>query len=253
MRPHGMGQVKELAGASALVTGGAVRIGRAIALGLAQAGADVAIGYHRSARAARATGRDLSALGVKTAAIRADLAKPAEAGRLVREAARRLGRLDILVNNAAIFARTPLTSVTPAQFDRFIAVNLRGAFFCAQAAARIMRRRGRGRIINIVDVGALRAWPGHIPYGVSKAGLVMLTRSLAVALAPTIQVNAVGPGVVLLPERWPAQAVARLRHRIPMGRQGTPADVVRAVHFFATCPEYITGQVLYVDGGTTAL
>jgi pteridine reductase len=250
MRPQGSGQVKELAGKAALVTGGAVRVGRAIALALAGAGCDVAIGYRRSAAEARATVETLQALGVRAVACRGDLGHPGEARRLAVRTARELGRLDIVVNNAAIFARTPLATTTPRQFDRFIAVNLRGPFFLAQAAARIMGRRG-GRIVNVVDVGASRAWASYIPYGISKAGLLMLTRGLAVALAPAIQVNAVGPGIVLLPERW------RNRHaltaRIPMRREGAPTDVAAAVRFFATCPDYITGQVLYVDGGATAL
>ena len=153
---------------------------------------------------------------------------------------------------AQVFLRTPLLTTTPAQFDRMMAVNLRGAFFCAQAAARAMGHRG-GRIINIADVGAVRAWPGYIPYGISKAGVVMLTTGLATALAPAIQVNAVGPGVVLLPEGFPRHSRRRIAARIPMGRHGEPADVADAVCFFATCPDYITGQVLFVDGGASAL
>ncbi len=252
MRPHGPSQVKELAGQVALVTGGALRVGRAIALALAADGADVAIGYRRSAAAAVTTTAELRAQGARAVAIRADLGKPAGARRLVVETVGRLGRLDILVNNAAVFVRTPFARTTPAQFDQIIAVNLKGAFFCAQAAARVMRRRG-GRIVNIADVGATRAWPAYIPYGISKAGMVTLTKGLAAALAPGIQVNAVGPGVILLPEGLPRESAKRLAARIPMGRHGQPADVAEAVRFFATCPKFITGQVLFVDGGTSAL
>ena len=162
-------------------------------------------------------------------------------------AVRRLGRLDVLVNNAALFFRTPVLTTTPAQFDRLLAVNLRAPFFLRQAAARAMGRRG-GRIVNIADVGAVRAWPGYMPYGISKAGVLMLTRGLAVALAPRIQVNAVAPGVVLLPEGFPRESGRRLAARIPMGRHGRPDDVAPAVRFFATCSDYITGQVLFVDG-----
>ena len=251
MRPYGPNQVKKLAGTVALVTGGAVRVGRAIALALAADGADVVIGYQRSSAAARATVAALESQGTRAVAIRADLAVPSEARRLVAETARRLGRLDLLVNNAAIFARTPLARTSPAQFDRIVAVNLRAPFFCAQAAALLMRRGGR--IVNIADVGATRAWPAYIPYGISKAGVVMLTKGLAAALAPRIQVNAVGPGVVLLPEGFPRAAGRRLTARIPMGRHGHPSDVAAAVHFFATCPAYITGQVLFVDGGASAI
>jgi NAD(P)-dependent dehydrogenase (short-subunit alcohol dehydrogenase family) len=250
MRPYGRGRVKKLTGKVALVTGGAVRVGRAIALALAGEGADVAIAYHRSGAAARATVAELAGLGVHAIALQANLAEPAQARRLVSGAAQRLGRLDILVNNAALFFRTPLLTTTPVQFDRLIGVNLRGAFFCAQAAAKIMGRRG-GRIINIGDVGGVRAWPGYIPYGISKAGVAMLTKGLAAALAPAVQVNAVGPGVVLLPEGFPRSSRRRMAARIPMRRHGDPSDVAEAVRFFATCPSYITGQMLFVDGGAT--
>jgi pteridine reductase len=250
MKSHGPEQVKELTGKVALVTGGAVRVGLEIARALADAGADVAISYLRSGVAARAALRDLRARGVRAIALRADVGRPREARALVGRAVRALGRLDVLVNSAAIFARTPVETVTPAQFDRLLAVNLRGPFFCSQAAARAMGRRG-GRIINIADVGAVRAWPGYVPYGISKAGVVMLTRGLAAALAPRIQVNAVAPGVVLLPEGFPREPARRLAARIPMGRQGRPADVAQAVRFFATCSDYITGQVLFVDGGSS--
>jgi NAD(P)-dependent dehydrogenase (short-subunit alcohol dehydrogenase family) len=251
MRPYGPGQVKELAGKVALVTGGAARVGRVIALALAARGADVAIGYHRSGAAARSTTADLRAAGVRAVAIRADIRQPSGARALVTDTVRALGRLDVLVNNAAIFVRTPFATTTPAQFDDLMAVNVRGAFFCAQAAARAMRRRG-GRIVNIADVGGTRAWPGYVAYGISKAGVLMLTRGLAVALAPAIAVNAVGPGVVLLPKGFPRAVARRLAARVPMGRHGAPEDVAAAVCFFATCPAYITGQVLFVDGGATA-
>jgi pteridine reductase len=252
MRPHAPEQVKELTGKVALVTGGAVRVGLEIARALADAGADVAIGYRRSAAEARAAVRDLEARGVRAAALRADVARPREARALVAAAVRRLGRLDILVNNAALFFRTPVLTTTIVQFDRLLAVNLRAPFFLSQAAARAMGRRG-GRIINIADVGAVRAWAGYVPYGISKAGVLMLTRGLAAALAPRIQVNAVAPGVVLLPEGFPRVSGRRLTARIPMGRRGRPADVAQAVRFFATCSDYITGQVLFVDGGMSVL
>jgi NAD(P)-dependent dehydrogenase (short-subunit alcohol dehydrogenase family) len=223
-------------------------VGRAIALALAREGMNVAIAYHRSAADARRTRRDLEALGVQAVAFRADLASPAAAPRLVRDAAAALGGLDVLVNNAAVFAPTPFGAVTPAAYDRFLDLNLRGAFFCAQAAAAVMGRRG-GHIINIGDVGLRKAWPSYIPYTLSKAGIVELTRSLAVALRPRrIAVNCVAPGAVLRPE-----ALSRVRwKRVTRGHEGSPEDVGAAVVFFATCPPYITGQVLSVDGGETA-
>jgi NAD(P)-dependent dehydrogenase (short-subunit alcohol dehydrogenase family) len=227
-----------------------VRVGHAIALGLAREGADVAIGYRRSAVAARHTVDELRALGVRAVALRGDLGRPAEATRLAARTVEQLGRLDVLINNAAIFPRTPFASTTPAQFDHVMAVNLRAPFFCAQGAARVMAKRG-GRIINIADVAAVRTWPGYIPYAITKAGLLTLTKSLAAALAPGIQVNAVAPGMVLPSEGFPRATARRLAARVPMRRRGRPADVVAAVCFFATCPEFVTGQVLFVDGGAS--
>ncbi|HEY3065890.1 MAG TPA: SDR family oxidoreductase [Methylomirabilota bacterium] len=230
----------------ALVTGGAVRVGRAIALALARAGMDVAIGYHRSAGEARRTLRALEAAGARGVAVRADLADAAAARRLVADAARALGGLDVLVNNAAVFFRTPFASTTPAQYDQLLDVNLRGAFFCAQAAARLMT--GGGHIVNIADVGARKRWPGYIPYTVSKAALIAFTGGVAAALrSQQVAVNCVAPGAVLRP---PGMPEARWR-AVTRGRVSALDDVTAAVVFFATCPSEVTGQVLYVDGGET--
>jgi NAD(P)-dependent dehydrogenase (short-subunit alcohol dehydrogenase family) len=258
MKPQRHGGVKQTAAAGrlegqvALVTGGAVRVGRAISLALAREGCGVAVNYLTSRRAAEETVREIRTLGAEAVPLRADVSRPADARRLVADTLRRLGGLDLLVNNAAVFLRTPLPRATAAQWDRLLGVNLRGPFLVSQAAARAMARGGGGRIVNIGDVGGVRPWPGYIPYCVSKAGLLMLTRALAVALAPSIQVNCVAPGAVLLPEGFPRRARRRLRREVPMGREGEPRDVAAAVLFFATSPRYITGQVLFVDGGATA-
>ena len=226
----------------ALVTGGAIRLGRTIALALARAGMDVAIGYHRSARQARQTVRDIEACGVRGAALQANLADPLAARRLVREAVRVLGRLDVLVNSAAVFDRTPLATTTPARYDRLLDVNLRGVFFACQAATSAIPRGGH--IVNIGDVGAERAWPSYIPYTISKAGIAALTRGLAVALRPRgIAVNGVAPGAVLRPVGFP---LARWK-AVTRGHEVGPEDVAAAVLFFATCPPNITGHILDVD------
>ena len=257
MKPQRPRGVKKSAGGGrlrgrvALVTGGAIRVGRAIGLALAREGCSVAVNYLQSKHAAVATVGEIRSLGVEAAPIRADLAKASEVKKLVSQTISRFGRLDLLVNNAGIFFRTPLAETTPAQWDRLLDVNLRGPFLCSQAAARVMGRAG-GRIINIGDVAGVRAWPGYIPYCVSKAGLLMLTKALALALAPRIQVNCVAPGAVLLPDDFPPRLKRRLKREVPMGREGDPDDVTAAVLFFATAPSYITGQVLFVDGGVTA-
>jgi NAD(P)-dependent dehydrogenase (short-subunit alcohol dehydrogenase family) len=233
-----MRRVNPQARRRALVTGGAVRVGRAIALGLADAGFDVAIAYHRSGADARETVRELRRRGAVAIGVRANLRDAAAARRLVVRAARDLGGLDVLVNSAAGFARTPLASATPVEWNALLDVNLRAPFLCTQAAAERMRRGGH--VVNVADAWARTAPPGWSAYAVSKAGLEMLTRVLAAELRPQgIAVNAVAPGAVLKPERL---APARWR-AITRGRPGRLADVVAAVVRFATCAPTVTGRV----------
>jgi len=231
----------------ALVTGGAVRVGRTIALALADAGFDVAIAFHRSAAEARRTVDELRRRGASARAIRADQRDARAARPLVTQAVRALGGLDVLVNSAALFYRTPLATATRAQWDQLLDLNLRSAFFCTQAA--VARMAPGGHVVNVGDVITRLTRPGWAAYTVSKAGLEALTRALAAELRPQrIAVNCVAPGAVLKPERLPA---ARWR-AITRGHAGSPGDVAAAVVFFATCPVYVTGQVLSVDGGETA-
>ena len=205
---------------------------------------DVVIAYHRSGADARRTVRDLEAAGARAAAIRADLRDPGQARRLVKAAVKRLGGLDVLVNNAAVFHRTPFQTTTVAQYDNLLDLNLKAAFFTAQEAALAMRARG-GHIVNIGDVGADMAWPGYVPYTVSKAGIAALTRGLAAALAPRgIAVNCVAPAAVLRPPGFPLKRWRKLTKARPV----SPADVTAAVRFFATCPRDVTGRVVTVDG-----
>ena len=225
-----------------LVTGGAIRLGRAIALRLAAAGMDVAISYHRSGAAARRTVRAIERLGVRGAALHADLRRAPAAGRLVRATVRALGGLDVLVNNAAVFVRTPLATTTPTTFDTVLALNVRAPFLCAQAAAEVMP--DGGHIVNIADAGADARWPGYLAYAVSKAGVIALTRGLAAALTPRgIAVNCVAPGRVLRPTGFSRARWAKLRR----GRAETVDDVTAAVLAFATCPPTRTGEVVNVE------
>jgi len=227
----------------ALVTGGAIRVGRAIALGLANAGFDVAIAYGRSARAARATVAELRERGVHAVAIRADLRDGVAARRLVVGAARALGGLDVLVNNAAAFVRTPLATTTPAAWDAVLAVNVITPLVCARAAVACMTRGGH--VINIGDAWARGAPAGWSVYAASKTALETVTRALAAELRPRgVAVNCVAPGPVLKPERLPA-------HRwraITRGRAARLDDVVAAVVRLATSPSHVTGRVVTVTG-----
>ncbi len=232
----------------ALVTGGAVRLGRAISRELAAAGCDIALHYHSSAREAREAVRELTGLGARAVALKADLARPAEARRLVARVLARLGRLDYLVGSAANFLRLPLERTDEAAWDRAMNLNARANFLLGRAAARELRRR-KGRIVVISDLAAHRAWEDASAHAVSKAAAEMVVRALARALAPEVSVNAVAPGAILPPESMSRAEVSRLVRRIPLRRLGTPEEIGRAVRFFCEGPAYVTGQVLLVDGG----
>ncbi|HOQ29567.1 MAG TPA: glucose 1-dehydrogenase [Armatimonadota bacterium] len=239
----------ELKGKVALVTGGAVRVGRAISLALSEAGASVAVNYHHSEEAAREVVALITARGGNAEAFQADVSVAADVDRMFDGVLERFGRLDVLVNNAAIFPRTPFTTVTEAEWGQVLDINLKGSFLCALRAGREMLQRDGGKIVNIADVSAYRPWPSYIPYCVSKAGVIALTQGLAKALAPKVQVNAVAPGTVLFPESYSEEQRQRAVQPIPMGREGSPEDVARTVLFLIEGSDFITGAVIPVDGG----
>jgi pteridine reductase len=240
-------QRTDLQGRVALVTGGAHRVGRAIALALAGAGASIALHYHRSHEEAAATLADIAAAGVEAAPISADLAQVAEAERTIDAVVERWGRLDILVCSAGIFGRMPLGSVTEAEWDALFALNTRAPFFLAQRAAPHLRS-SKGCIVNITEIGMEKTWKAYTPYLSSKAALAMLTRNLARDLAPDVRVNAIAPGPVLLPDDWGEEQQARVASRTLAGRLGSADDVAQAV-LYLVAAEYVTGVVLPVDGG----
>ncbi|HUJ39749.1 MAG TPA: SDR family NAD(P)-dependent oxidoreductase [Candidatus Acidoferrales bacterium] len=236
--PHLSGQV-------ALVTGAGKRIGRSIALALAREGADVAVNYSRSAAGAETTAAEITALGRRSAALQADVTRRADVERMFAAIDSRFGRLDILVNNAGAFFHVPFEQLTDEQWDGILATNLKSQFLCAQAAVPLMRRQGRGRIINLSSLGGLLAWPGYTHYCVSKAGSIMLTRCLARALAPQILVNSIAPGTIQFEGEPPDEDYIR---RVPLHRTGAGDDIAQAVVYLATA-EFVTGQVIVVDGG----
>lgn len=226
-----------------LVTGAAKRIGRGIALRLAREGARVAIHYGNSEAEARATAAECGGAPL----FRANLESVAAIERMFGDVERTLGRLDGLVNNAARFARRDPLEITEADWDFIHSVNLKAVFFCCQNAARLMRKSGGGRIVNISSLGGLRPWADHAHYCASKAGVIMLTRALAKAFAPKVSVNSVAPGVIPFGE--PDDRILQLIAKTPTGRAGTPEEIADAVVFFLGATEFITGQVLAVDGG----
>ncbi|HEU5339960.1 SDR family NAD(P)-dependent oxidoreductase [Edaphobacter sp.] len=237
---------KPLQGKTALVTGAARRIGRAIALTLAEAGADVAITYLASQPEAEQTVRDLAAYNAEALAVRCDLRDPESIRETVAEVISDFGRLDILVNNAGVFESAALDEITVVQWDAMFSTNTRAPFLVAQAAHQHLRA-SRGRIINIGSLGGLHPWATHGHYCTSKAALHMLSQTMAKAWAPEISVNCIAPGMIVQGEV--DEAYAHFARKTPMQRNGTAEDVAAAVRFFATAPHFITGQLLAVDGG----
>lgn len=238
----------ELKGKTALVTGGARRIGREIALALAAAGADVAITFLSSQREARQTAEDIRRQGVRGLALACDVRKENEVKQAVKKLVGEFGGLDLLVNNAATYETVEFEKITVRQWDEMFATNVRGPFLVSQAALKSLRQR-HGRIIHLGSLGGLRPWATHAHYCSSKAALTMLTQVMAKALAPDIAVNCVAPGMIDLDDGRDAAFLRRIAGKTPMRRNGTAGEVVRAVMFFATAPQFITGQIVAVDGG----
>ena len=226
-----------------LITGAAKRIGRGIALRLAKEGAKVAIHYDRSEREARQTAEECGGAEL----FRANLESVDAIQRLFAEVEERLGRLDWLVNNAARFTRVDPLEITERDWDFIHSVNLKATFFCCQQGARLMKKTGGGRIVNISSLGAIRPWAEHAHYCASKAGVAMLTRALAKAWAPEITVNSVAPGVIPFDDI--DERGKRLIERTPAQRGGTPDEIAGAVLYFLKATNFVTGQILAVDGG----
>jgi NAD(P)-dependent dehydrogenase (short-subunit alcohol dehydrogenase family) len=247
---------KPLRGKTALITGAARRLGRASALALAEAGADVAITFRNSARDARETVVDLCGQGVRAFALQCDVTDEVSIRAMMKEVGRELGRIDILVNNAANYETAEFEKLTVRQWDAIFASNTRGPFLVSREALKWMRRdRGKSagkleaKIINMGSLGGLRPWATHAHYCSSKAALHMLTKVMAKALAPEIAVNAVAPGMIDLGEKSAAAFMRHMAKQTPLQRNGRGEEIAAAVLFFATAPQFITGQILAVDGG----
>jgi pteridine reductase len=230
----------------ALVTGAAHRVGRALAAGLAANGHDIALHFHASGSKVDDARTEIEKAGGKVALFPADLRDEEAPAQLVRDVVATMGRLDVVVNSAAVMLRMPLGEITAAAWDAVLDLNLRAPFLIAQEAARHLP--DGGVIINISDLAAFEIWPPYVPHGVSKIGLVYLTEALARLFAPRIRVNAIAPGTVLLPENFDPRFAAHLTETTPLKRDGSPDDVVQAMLYLLRAT-YVTGETIVVDGG----
>jgi NAD(P)-dependent dehydrogenase (short-subunit alcohol dehydrogenase family) len=240
--------MQELRGKVVLITGGAKRIGREVALEMARAGADVAITFRNSDKDARRTVVELTSLGVRAVALQCDVRDEKSVKQTISEVRRELGGIDVLVNNAGAYDTVDFEDLTVQQWDEMFATNARGAFLLSKLAAKELRKR-KGRIINIGSLGGIRPWASHVHYCSSKAALHMLTQATAKALAPDVVVNCVAPGMIDLGEKKPSAMMKRVKAKTPMQRTGRGQDVAIAVRFFAGTSQFVTGQILIVDGG----
>jgi len=238
----------EIRGKTALVTGGAVRVGKALSLALAQAGANIAIHYHSSEAEAEETAGEVRDLGVSAEIFHADISDPQQVEQMADAVQQTFTRVDILVNSASLFKLTPLPVKDYADWQKVTRVLIDGAFYCSNAFAPGMQTAGEGAILNIVDLSAFFPWPNFAAHSVGKAGLDALTRQLALEYAPQVRVNALAPGPVLPPEDYSEEKQARAAARTLLKRWGSPADVTQAALFLIQA-DYITGVTLPVDGG----
>ena len=238
----------KLDGRVALVTGGARRLGRAFVEALAARGMRVAIHYGASGAAATALASELAGQGREVATFGADLRDARAAQALPDQVVERFGQLDVLVNSAAVMERVSVADATVEHWDGVVNLNLRAPFFVAQHAAPHLART-HGTIVNIADLGGLEPWPGYAVHSISKAGVIMLTKVLATALAPDVTVNAIAPGTVLVPDDFDAEKRAFLAATTPLGRLGTPADAVNALLYLVEHADFVTGETVVVDGG----
>jgi NAD(P)-dependent dehydrogenase (short-subunit alcohol dehydrogenase family) len=231
-----------------LITGAAQRVGRAVANALAQRGAHIAFSYYSDDEPWQAALAELHALGVRAIAHKADVTQRGDVAALVQHAQQELGRIDVLVNNASVWLKKPALEISEAEWDAEMDINLKGPFLMAQAVAPLMQAQGRGLIVSITDLSAFQTWAGYAHHSAAKAGLVALTKVLALELAPAIRVNAIAPGTVLLPDNADAQKVQWAVNKSALGRIGSPDDVARTLMYLIE-EDFATGAVYFVDGG----
>ncbi len=232
-----------------LITGSSDRVGRTIALHLAEKGAKIAVHFHTQEKKARETVQKILDRGGEAFAVQGDISNKNDWEKMLNTVVKRWGTLRVLINNAAIFYRTPLFDITEQDWGHFLNVNLNGTFWGCQIVGKHMWENKNGKIINIADVSAESPWPNYLPYCVSKAGVVALTKGLAKALAPHVLVNAIAPGTVLLAEKYDEKEEKQLIDRTPLKRVGSPEDIAHTAAFLIEGSDFITGTIIKVDGG----
>ena len=233
----------------ALVTGSGRNMGKAIALGLAREGVNLVINYSSSKKGAEETKTEAEKFGVKAVAIKADISKAEQVRKMVERAEEEFGGIDILVNNSGVIKRATLDELDEETWDNIQDVNLKGVFLCCKIVSKGMKNRKNGKIINISSLGGIKAWPSYMAYCASKAGVIMLTKCLALSLAPYIQVNSIAPGTISFPDEVNEEAKENFLKKIPLKRFGDYEDIVKTVVFLCRDSSYITGQTIVVDGG----
>jgi len=241
----------DLQGATVVVTGGAIRVGRHVAGRLAERGANIVVNYRTSAREAEGAGAEFRGQGVGSLAVQADVSTHAGVQAILDAATGEFGSVEVLINNASIYGPTPFDELDEADFDRNIAVNLKGPYLGCWLFGRHMQAQGRGKIVNVADWAVERPYVNYAPYFVAKGGVVALTRVMAKELAPAVQVNAVAPGPILMPADFDQETIRAVEQATPLGRIGDPEDIAQTVLYLVEGTDFVTGAVLPVDGGRT--
>ena len=241
----------DLQGATVVVTGGAIRVGRHVAGRLAERGANIVVNYRTSAREAEAAVAEFQGRGVGSLAVQADVSTRAGVQAILDAAVDRFGSVEVLINNASIYDPTPFAELDEADFDRNIAVNLKGPYLGCWLFGRHMQEQGRGKILNVADWAVERPYVNYAPYFVAKGGVVALTRVMAKELAPQVQVNAVAPGPILMPADFDEETIRAVEQATPLGRIGHPEDIAQTILYLVEGTDFVTGAVVPVDGGRT--
>ena len=236
----------------AIVTGGGRRLGQAIAIELAKHGYNISISYNKSRIASLVTAKTIEKLGKSVIITKTDVTQKNQVKRLITRTIKRFGRIDLLINNAGIFKKGTILTTSESLWDATININLKGLFLCSQLVAPYMIKQKGGKIINIASIGGVESWTNYLPYSVSKAGVIMLTRILAKSLAPYIHVNAIAPGIIDFNDR--SKTIdKRLKDKILLKRWGKPSDITDLIVYLSEAENYITGQVFIVDGGKSVI